>query len=462
MPKTSSGKKKRAPAPSRLNLVNLENGLIEQADVAHTFGFVDLYRDFDKSQPEQHSLEKRLSRLESEAGEIVARIKRLHESGKEEVQLSRSEKDLLRRFLFIMLYRNRSFGARFEKSTEDYDAPDREEMVAYIKAKGFARPRDVWFSNLRAFMDVNLNREWVEWARDLQNEAFPRDAMWFTKNIQSSFMVFCTPDDAANEFLLTQNAYSIFEGPNDAGAWTDYHVFAPVSPRLMILTRSLLLPCGTVNDEDSRLAMLQHIQAMHVNPSSAGSCLEDLPVAIARNNYSKVVGQRVVPLPTNISRDKHVFYFRFFPIEVKHVQTINTTMLEEALGTMAIVFHSRDALRLTLELYLANDSPGFKTIFRHNMPDLGSAFREFHALDDLLKTRSEDVRVPYLRLLERIARELGSTVSAQYVVTDVNVGMAARGMTARGKNRADDFGIPDGSIYCRLGKYLTCLMNSYC
>ena len=88
-PKTSKNIKKRAPVPTRLNLLNLETGALELADVAHTFGFVDLYRDFDASEPEQHDLEKRLSRLEGDASEIFRKAKRMQEEGKYEFQLTR-------------------------------------------------------------------------------------------------------------------------------------------------------------------------------------------------------------------------------------------------------------------------------------------------------------------------------------------------------------------------------------
>ena len=417
-PKTSRNKKQRAPAPTRLNLLNLETGALEQADVAHTFGFVDLYRDFDASEPEQHDLEKRLSRLESDASEIFRKAKRMQEEGKREFQLTRGEKDLLRRFIFIMLYRNRIMAGRYEKSAADYDCDDRDEMITYMKAKGFARPKNVYFSNIRAFIDVDLSTEWQVWYSEISRRAYPSDARWFFKNMQMSYIAFCTPQIEADEFLMTQNVYSIFEGPNSGGPWTDYHIFAPVSPKLMIITRSCLLQDGVDEDEPSRQERLEWNKSVHINPDLAGSCLEDLPIAKARNNYSHVVNGKTVPLPTKLSRDKHIFHFRFFPLETRHVQRINAILFEEVPGTIALVYKSPNSLCRALEFYLIDDSLGFKQIYRPPSTDLGDSHDVRDKLGLSLGKWREDEGIAYLQLLERIAQILGSTVTARYKVHD--------------------------------------------
>ena len=417
-PKTSTNKKKRAPVPTRLNLLNLEKRALEQADVAHTFGFVDLYRDLDASEPEQHDLEKRLSRLEGDASEIFRKATRAQAGGKHEFQLTRGEKDLLRRFIFIMLYRNRTMAGRYEKSAADYDCNDRDEMITYMKAKGFAQPRNVYFANIRAFMDVDLSTEWQVWSKEISRRAYASDARWFFKNMQMSYIAFCTPQIEADEFLMTQNVYSIYEGPSDGEIWTDYHIFAPVSPKLMIITRSLLLQDGVNEDEQSRLELLQWNKSMHRDPDSAGSCLEDLPIARATNNYSKVENGRTELLPTKLSRDKHIFYFRFFPLETRHVQKINTILLEEASGTIALVYKSAESLRRALEFYLTDDSEGFKQVFRLPPTDPRDLGTTLNTLEMLPAKCHEDQGIPYLQLLESTARTLGSEVIAKYKVQD--------------------------------------------
>lgn len=114
-----------------------------------------------------------------------------------------------------------------------------------------------------------------------------------------SFLAFCTPRADADEFILTQNTYSSLEGPNNAGAWTDYHVFAPISPNLMLVTKTFVLPSELEENEINWKIFLEVTRSMHGVPEMFGSCLEDLPVAKARNNYTKMVNGKFEPLHTN-------------------------------------------------------------------------------------------------------------------------------------------------------------------
>lgn len=372
VPKTSRKAKSRPPKPQKLTVLDLESGDIRQGDVSDTFGIVDMYRDFNEVDRDQYKLEKQLSKLEGDAGEILARVKKTYDSGKEEIQLERKHRDLLRRFLFIMMYRNSSFIQRFEKSKNDYDCNDRADMLAYMDTKGFQTPRDVWFANIRAFLEVDLSQDLGDMSREITERAYPPDAQWFFAHIQAFFLTFCTPKMTSDEFIMTQNAYSIFEGPHyadDESVWTDYHRFAPVSPKIMIVLRSNLLPhSGVEGGEAERRRMLEQIKAMHPNPQTAGSCLEDLPVAKAGNNYSRVVDGIRVPLPTKMSKDKHVFKFPFFSLNHEHVQKINTICLENASGTKAIVYKSRENLRTAIEKYLTDKTQGFKYVHRPFFP----------------------------------------------------------------------------------------------
>ena len=408
--KTSKKHKNSPPKPQRLNVLNLKSGAFEQRDVGDTFGIVDMYRDFEKAGPDQQKLEKELSVLESAAGVIVARVTKMYEAGKKEIQLPRKDQELLRRFLFIMMYRNSSFGQRFEKSKEDYDSDDREHMLVYMNQKGFKTPRDVWFANIRAFLDVKLVEEdWTNEMEELSKRAYPMDARWFFMHMKAFYTAFCTPKRADDEFILTQNVYGVYEGPTSAGPWTDYHRFAPVSSKIMIVLRSVLLPCVGVKDQDdNRQMLLDWNKSMHLNPDRAGSFLEDLPVSKARNNYSQIVDGRVEPLPTEMSRDKHIFYFSFFPLDHEHVQKINMICLENASDTAAVVYKSKESLRTALKFYLTDKTPGFKVTCSPPPILQGHLQVLFEGVEHAQRL------LPYLRLLHNFATQLGSTVELQH------------------------------------------------
>ena len=374
-----------------------------------------MYRDFEEAGPDQHKLEKELSVLESAAGQIIARVTKTYEAGKKEVQLIRKDKDILRRFLFIMMYRNSGFAKRFEKSRDEYDSDDRESMLAYMDEKGFQKPKDVWFANIRAFMEVELDEDWLSAMAKLSELAYPMDAEWFFMHVQVFFIAFCTPRETSDEFLLTQNVYSIYEGPTSAGPWTDYHRFAPVSPKIMIVLRSLILPCAGIEEDETRRMILLSNRLVHNTPTgSNNSWLEDLPVSRARNNYSTMVNGKAEPLPTRISRDKHVFYFPFYPLGHEHVQKINMICLENAYDTVAMVYKSPESLRTALEFYLTDKSPGFKVICPTRPKDLNHLHKVLDEDELLAHVTRGDKLLPHLQLLHKFARQLGSMAKLKY------------------------------------------------
>lgn len=415
VPKTSKKTKNRAPKPQRLTILDLEAGDFRQGDVSDTFGIVDMYRDVSLADRDQQKLERELSVLESAAGEVVAYIKRMYDAGKGEVQLIRKERNLLRRFLFIVMYRNSTFARRFKKSKEDYDSDDRESMLAYMDAKGFQTPQDVWFANIRAFVEADLDLDSEALSKELKQRAYPMDAVWFALHVQAYFLAICTPKKTADEFLLTQNAYSIFEGPSGAGAYLEYHRFAPVSPKIMIVLRSLLIPLAGVDEaKESRQMLLELVKTMYPDPKTSGSWLEDLPITRARNNYSQVVNGKIELLPTKISKDKHIFYFKFSPLDHEHVQKINLICLEQASETSTIVYKSPDSLRVALDYYLTDKTPGFKQVLPNDPNCLLMVLGE----DGHLRQRTQDKMLPYLQLLLKFARQLGSTVDLEYNAVD--------------------------------------------
>ena len=193
VPKTSKKTKRGPPKPQKLTILDLEAGEFKQENIGDTFGIVDLYREFDKTDGEQQRLEKKLSALEGVASKILKNVKDKYDAGRGEVQLIRKDKDLLRRFLFVMMYRNSTLAKRFDKSRDDYDADDRGDMLAYMDEKGYRNPRDVWFANIRAFMEVDMTRDVEDLSTDLEKKAYPMDAKWFLLLIRGFFLAFCTP-----------------------------------------------------------------------------------------------------------------------------------------------------------------------------------------------------------------------------------------------------------------------------
>lgn len=398
-----------------LHTINLagETGEINESPVAKTFGLTDMYRDFAEAS-NQHYLEMQLSRLESHAGRIVSKLKKSLEAGEPEVWLSRPERNNLRKFAFIMKYRGSRFHTRFyHQNAEGYSENDREFLLKYMQEKGFKKPIDVWFDNIKAMLELEMDLE-DKWMGKLLDRIYPDDAKWFIENTQQRYLAFCTTSDKDDEFLLTENVYGIHEGPTSFNvnpetgertptAYTEYHVLSIISPKLVMVLRSLILP---VPEEDSdeatkkwRSAMYEASLMQHNEASRSGSTLEDLPISKARNSYTEVIQGKVVwkEGEDGSRRDYHKFCFRFFPISTEYVNKINSLMLEESYHISTIAFKSKLSARRALEHYLS-------------MPCYQEGFTW-----KLVQTTPDDPKRLCIKKLEQALRKLGSDTAAVYI-----------------------------------------------
>jgi hypothetical protein len=329
-----------------------------------------MYKDSSKFTPnDQHYIEKKLGEIEQAASRIITRVVVAHAKGEVEVSLSRTDKDQLRKYLFVMKYRSPIFFKRFNHQTaEEYDSDDRATFLKYMQAKRFKKPLDVWFDNLTKVIDAPMDPD-GRWIMTLRETIYPPDALWLFMMFRSMHLAFVTPSDPEEEFILTENAFSIHEGPTSYSTnrvtgkqtikvYTEYHMLSIISPNLAVVLRNNSMP-EPLEDADPEICRqkrsdLAGQMQQHTDPKYAHSLLLDLPVAKARTQHTLVYkcwmlsGDGDVESP----RANDTFHFTFFQLENKHTQIINTIMLDQAHHSSAIIFKSRAALRTALEFYL--------------------------------------------------------------------------------------------------------------
>ncbi|KAK5122225.1 hypothetical protein LTR85_004135 [Meristemomyces frigidus] len=395
----AGGKAKPKRKDAKLNMINLRDGSLFQRPLSREYGLVDMYRD--AQYPRQHDIEERLAQLETAVGRILQKAKTTFSKPGSVLTLARAERDTLRRFLFLMKYRNMGFYGRYNhESIDEYSADDKEKMRAYMLEKGFKSPRDVWFANLRAFLDLTMDVE-GRWRTELQARAYPDDVELLKLHIDHKYLAFCRPRSTSDEFLMTQNVYSIFEGPmseivdvatgkTKRGLWDEWHSFAPITPGLIVVLRSNLLPDGLHGDNNSvRKAAYDALRSVHSDPEKARSILEDLPAERCRNSYSKVQSGRLTlnSDSTGLSA-KDESYFKSFPLSSRHVNTINSFLLEEGVSTTALTYRTRTAAAKAVKHYLEDTDNDLKIIYG-----------------------PQDPRLKYLATLEQALQNLGATAA---------------------------------------------------
>ncbi|KAK3934672.1 hypothetical protein QBC46DRAFT_71322 [Diplogelasinospora grovesii] len=373
-PKKKDGNRRREeglfrnePAVHNIDLCETSPEVIE-TPVKQILGGYDYYQDKSKPIPEQRHIEKLLSRLESQASAIFAKIKKHFAKGDTEVWLTRDERNLIRKFLFILKYRGSTLHARFyHDNNDDYEYVDRKLLFKYMREKGFERPSDVWFHNIKTFAELDMDPQ-MKWMQRVTEEAYHDDAQWFISHTQKMYLAICAIQNQDDEFILTDNTYNVFEGPCHAiadpktGKLADYHAksfheFAPISPKLMIVLRSHVFSVPEEDADPAVKACRKFWRSVDVDlrfgPETT-SYLANLPVSKARNSYSVVVDGRLRPVPGSDGRRRadDKFYFRYFNLDAEHVNMINAVLFDTTLGSERIIFGSTRSFLRTLEWYL--------------------------------------------------------------------------------------------------------------
>ncbi|KAL7904035.1 hypothetical protein GGI35DRAFT_464162 [Trichoderma velutinum] len=369
---TSTGRRagrRRFPKDPAVNRVDLssETPQVIEIPVKKVLGNMDMYRDTNKPYAEQQHVEMLFGQVESKTSRVFRNITKAFNEGHRGIWLTRGDRNLVRKFLFLMKYRGSTFYRRYNHETASgYNANDREKMLEYMQEKGFTRPIDVWFNNIKTLIELDMDDE-LKWISELPKRMYPDDANWAIMHCQSMFMAICTPSNAQDEYILTDNCYHVFEGPNqcmvslETGeskevAWTNFHEFAPITPKLMIVLRSFLLPSA---EEDSlpefkaEKDKLWSLAVEKIHGSDANSTLADLPIVKCDNNYTYIKNGILQYRDENFSlQPHHKFFFNFFPINTHHVNKIHRVFLDEVSSCTSVIFRSRDSFRQTLEWYL--------------------------------------------------------------------------------------------------------------
>jgi hypothetical protein len=119
-------------------------------DVAKTFGIIDMYKD-DTDPTDVYRIEKNFATLESDAARIINQIDSAIVRGKSSVKISRKEVNVLRKFLFLMHYRNGGHAKQF--LTEDFDEMTRLMVDQYRQKHNLRDSWAVWLRNIALLLE---------------------------------------------------------------------------------------------------------------------------------------------------------------------------------------------------------------------------------------------------------------------------------------------------------------------
>ena len=350
-----------------MNVYSMEDACITPTPVGRCYGYPNMYQDV--SGADEMHVEKALSVLENLAARAIERIKREQAKGSSSVTLTRAERNNIRKFLFVMKYRGSGFWVKYNRTLEEYQHLDRELLLEFMHKRGFTKPIEVWLHNLRTILDTPIDPK-DEWENTILETCFSLDGRWFIINMNNFFMAFVQPSNPHNEFIITDSAFGIHEGPTFApitteaplhagktsefssemlqlrnetmfgnSRFTEFHKMAPFSPKLLLVLRSHHL----ANKESKRRK--QELEDLLSGPDShdwrSPSVFDKLHLDLPKPTY-------VVDYENRTNED--TFEFTLHKISDQDVWLFNSIFLDNVKRNMT--WHSDAALKRTLMEYL--------------------------------------------------------------------------------------------------------------
>ncbi|KAF8962428.1 hypothetical protein BDZ97DRAFT_1732982 [Flammula alnicola] len=237
---------------------DISSGLLQIRPLSRVYGRVNLYRDGNNPANVDH-LEVKLSVLENNASWVIRSIHGGLKS--QQFTLSRLELATLRKFIFLMHYRNDAVSSTYFQEKRPHNAPLANWIRRYKKTRHLATEVDVWLDGLRYYLDTP-HQEIVatgERIRErygdhrlhemLRRGVDPDIEDWYAIDYESQanyFFLGVWEAAADSEFVLGGNGFGLWEGLiyGSPGA----HRLYVVSPRIAIVLRRTFLHHPHSND----------------------------------------------------------------------------------------------------------------------------------------------------------------------------------------------------------------------
>ncbi|KAH9832538.1 uncharacterized protein C8Q71DRAFT_776918 [Rhodofomes roseus] len=263
-------------------------------DLGRTFGIVDMYKD-DADLTDVYRVEKAFSKLESDAARIFHALDVAEKGGRSSVELVRSELNTLRKFLFLLHYRNGRHAQQFIDGRFD---PESAAMVEqYRLAHGLANARAVWLRNIALLLEDEhwevVTDERLLWTARMD---YKLDAL------DKQLGIYRAPP--GTEFVLTENGLGLIEGARTPMSFM-VDLMSPGAPGVSFITLTQAFPissklviflrCSKMSQETAMIQAgvpAEEARRWAYDGLSNTSYFDDIPRTAPRTTY-------IPPLPAD-------------------------------------------------------------------------------------------------------------------------------------------------------------------
>ncbi|KAG2754150.1 hypothetical protein P692DRAFT_20854626 [Suillus brevipes Sb2] len=261
--------------PEFVHYYDVATGSLDIRPIGKVYGVPNFYQVV-RNTDNINELEEKLGDLERHAASIITDLHNALPQGT--FTLKRRSLELLRKFLFIMHYRNVSCSDTYFQADHPQNARSRQWIESFMKEKDIRSSVEFWLYVLRYYLDASHSdimrdaAELVEKYGELGLQKMmieshiPPDVEHFpayTYHVHANNYFFSIWEAAeGEEFIITHNAFGLWEGLMDGSP--DLHRIFVVSPRIALVLRSVSLR-PEMKEVVKPLSLVSCL--LHVNPT---------------------------------------------------------------------------------------------------------------------------------------------------------------------------------------------------
>ncbi|PBK79516.1 hypothetical protein ARMGADRAFT_1003676 [Armillaria gallica] len=332
--------------PDEVLYYEFSSGSLDVRSVGKIYGKQNLYRDASNLS-NVNEVEEKLSLLEREAALVIANLHSDLPQGK--FTLKRRDLDILRKFTFVMHYRN---------TGNTYFDPDlqpslKQWLIRYQTEHQCQTHVDVWLRVMRYYLDTPhsqiVDDAHAEYKKYGYSEVFRQvaagvdplmehpESFAYQRQAEDCFLGIWVAE-ATSEFLLTDSAFGLWEGMTPAMNLI-HHIFV-VSPRIALVLRSNEVPLSEPGAPKSDLL----------------SILQERPTCQLVNGEAHI---RLSDMNDRSEWNRHrspddVFTFPITKLTLDQTDTFNTVLLQNTKSDGAVTFLGRERMLRTLRVFWNN------------------------------------------------------------------------------------------------------------
>ncbi|GBB90544.1 hypothetical protein RclHR1_17530002 [Rhizophagus clarus] len=351
-------------------------GQLGSSLVAKTYGYTNMYKDLDNE--DVMHVEKKLGKLEERASKVVRDIISASQE-KSQIILLRRDLEDLRKFLFIMNYRN---GSRWSQFTEKkFDIATWNLVEEFMKEHKLQIAQEVWLQNIREILETPH-----EDIKDNSRIFFVDRADYGLRMFDCFLAIWQAGEN--DEFIITNNGFGIFEGVNAIIFQFAYHWFYVISPKLMLVLchqtfrKEANIDMGfkpsIFKDVPHPTAIPKYVGTPKHVPIDKYGRFNDTNPFTAFDSYLSSIGLE--------KQENDTYTFSFVKVSSAFVHLVNSVLLNETKPDLVLTFLTHSYLYKTIVKY-----------YKHHK-ELGRIEQDFSNLKRELfmalnKTHEEDLNL---------------------------------------------------------------------